>query len=187
LNPTLDQISQRLQKLEQGVGGMQHKAELSDRQKVYAALNENVDNWREINVSEEFKAWLTEADPYVGEQRGALLNEAFTKNDATRVVNFFKGYLKEQTAVQPGDQTPKQRATPEKAAQVDLETLVSPGGASEAAPASAQEGNAGKFFTQAEIAAFYADVQKGRYRGKEQEKDRLEREIVAAANEGRVR
>lgn len=189
LNPTLEQINQRLQALEQGVGGIQRKTELSAREQVYAALNEQVDNWKDVNKSEDFKSWLAEADPYVGQQRGALLNQAFTENDAIRVVNFFKGYLKEQTAVKPGAQTPNQPATPAtpQAAQVDLETLVAPGGATEAAPASAQRDDAGRYFTQAEISAFYADVQKGRYKGKDQEKAAIEQAIIDAANFGRIR
>ena len=192
LAPTLDQISQRLNALEQGVGGMQQKAELTDRQKVYVVLNDEVPNWRDVNTSEEFKAWLSEADPYAGRPRGALLNDAFEQNDAERVAKFFQGYLNEQTTVQPSGQVPNQPATPTadaepQAAQVDLETLVSPGGAQEAAPASAQGDTAGKHFTQAEIAAFYSDVQKGRYKGREAEKDALERQIADAVKYGRIR
>lgn len=191
LNPTLEQLNQRLQNLEQGVGGIQQKATMSDREKVYASLAENVVDWKDVNQSDEFKAWLSEADPYTGAQRGALLNQAFSENDAARVVNFFNGYLKEQTTVQPGVQKPSENATPQvetqQAAQIDLETLVSPGGAQEAAPASAQGDNAGRHFTPAEIAAFYSDVQKGRYRGKEAEKAAFEQSIVDAANTGRIR
>ena len=188
LNPALEQIGQRLQALEQGLGGVQQKAVLSDREKVYAALNESVPSWKELNKSTEFRAWLNEADPYVGAQRGALLTQAFDENATDRVVAFFKGYLNEQTTVQTVDTVPTPAATPvTQAAQVDLETLVSPGGAQEAAPASAHGDNAGRMYTQNEIATFYSDVQKGKYRGKDAEKLAVEQDIIAAATLGRIR
>jgi hypothetical protein len=188
LTPTLDQLNQRLASLEQGVGGMQQKAVLSDRQKVYAALDESVTDWKTVNRSEEFKSWLLEADPYVGQQRGALLSAAFDSNATERVVAFFKGYLNEQTTVETSGSAPEPAATPvPQAAQVDLETLVSPGGAQEAAPASAHRDNAGRVYTNADIASFYSDCQKGKYKGRDSEKLAIEQDIVAAANEGRIR
>lgn len=188
INPALEQINQRLQSLEQGLGGVQQKAVLSDREKVYAALNELVPEWKVLNKSKEFKDWLSEADPYVGAQRGALLGQAFNENATDRVVAFFKGYLNEQTTVQTVETAPTPEATPApQAAQVDLETLVSPGGAQEAAPASAHGDTAGRMYTQTEIAAFYSDVQKGKYKGKDAEKLATEQDIIAAANSGRIR
>ena len=188
INPALEQINQRLQSLEQGLGGVQQKAVLSDREKVYAALNELVPTWKAVNKSTDFRAWLTEADPSVGAQRGALLNQAFDENATDRVVAFFKGYLNEQTTVQTVETVPTPAATPDsQAAQVDLETLVSPGGAQEATPASAHGDTAGRMYTQTEIAAFYSDVQKGKYKGKDAEKLAVEQDIIAAANTGRIR
>lgn len=188
LGPAMEQINQRLQNLEQGLGGVQQKAVLSDREKVYAALNESVPNWKAVNRSSEFKDWLAQADPYVGAQRGALLSSAFEENATDRVVAFFKGYLSEQTTVQTSEPTPSIAATPQKqAAQIDLETLVSPGGAQEATPASAHGDNAGRMYTQNEIAAFYSDIQKGKYKGKDAEKLAIEQDIIAAAQTGRIR
>lgn len=188
IGPAMEQINQRLQNLEQGLGGVQQKAVLSDREKVYAALNDSVPSWKVLNKSPEFRAWLNEADPYVGAQRGALLTQAFDENATERVVAFFKGYLSEQTTVQTDESVPIPAATPvPQAAQVDLETLVSPGGAQEATPASAHSDTAGRMYTQTEIATFYSEVQKGRYKGKDAEKLAIEQDIVAAATQGRIR
>jgi hypothetical protein len=189
LNPVLEPILQRLHTLEQGTKNVEQRQHMSDRDKVYAALNDAAPDWQTINRSSEFKAWLGEVDPYVGALRGDLLNQAFEANDSQRVVAFFRGYLKEQTTVQTDDPAPNaQPATPaQQAAQVDLETLVTPGAATEATTASAQMDDAGGVITQAEIAAFYADVRRGRYKGKDAERAALEQRIVDAANNGRVR
>ena len=189
LNPVLEPILQRLHALEQGTKQVEQRQHMSERDKVYAALADAAPNWQSINRSEEFKAWLGEVDPYVGTRRGDLLNEAFEANDSARVVAFFRGYLNEQTTVQTDAPAPKaQPATPDsQAAQVDLETLVTPGAAKEATTASAQGDNAGRYFSQAEIAEFYADVRRGRYKGKEAEQAAMEQQIVDAANNSRIR
>jgi hypothetical protein len=189
LNPVLEPILQRLHTLEQGTKTVEQRQHMSERDKVYAALNEQVADWQQINRNDEFKAWLGQVDPYVGALRGDLLNQAFEANDSQRVLAFFKGYLKEQTTVQTDDPAPNaQPATPaQQAAQVDLETLVTPGAATEATTASAQMDDAAGIITQAEIAAFYADVRRGRYKGKDAERAALEQRIVDAANNGRVR
>lgn len=194
VEPTLTAILDRLEKLEGGVATVQQSTLKTERDKVYDALNKwGTDrvtppvNWRDINNSNEFKSWLREADPYAGNLRGALLQQAFEANDSARVVAFFAGYLKEQTTVTPDALEPSTPATPvPQAAQIDLETLVQPGGAQEATPASAHGDSAGRYFTQAEIAAFYADVQRGRYKGREPEKAAIEAAISDAANNGRV-
>lgn len=191
LQPMINTIMERLQKLESGVSTVEQTTLKTAQEKVYDALDKwstaNTD-WQVINSSDEFKAWLQEADPFAGAQRGALLLDAFNSNDAERVVAFFTGYLKEQTTVSPVTPEPEVPATPspEPTAQVPLETLVAPGGAPEVAPASAHGDSVGRTFTNAQVAQFYSDVQKGKYRGKETEKDVLEKQIHEAAMHGRV-
>lgn len=195
LQPAMNQIMERLNKLENGVSSVQQTTLKTERSKVYDALNEwgakqtPAVDWSEVNKSQGFRAWLAEADPFAGQQRAALLRDAFDSNDGNRIVAFFAGYLNEQTTVTPAAPEPMAPATlaqQEPTAQVPLETLVTPGGAQEAAPASAHGDSAGQSFTNGQVAQFYADITAGRYKGREAEKDALERAIHDAANNGRI-
>jgi hypothetical protein len=64
-----------------------------------------------------------------------------------------------------------------------METLAAPGAPRAAAP-RAPEGK--RMWRQKEISAFYRDVQKGKFRGKDSEKHRIEQDIVAAGQDGRI-
>lgn len=44
-----------------------------------------------------------------------------------------------------------------------------------------------KVYTRVDVAKFFDDVRKGVYKGREQERDRIERDIFAAQREGRIR
>jgi hypothetical protein len=69
------------------------------------------------------------------------------------------------------------------AAKSELEKQVSPGRSrNTGTPAP----NKGRVWTPQTIAKFYNDVREGRYMGKEQERDRLERDIFVAQREGRI-
>jgi hypothetical protein len=41
-------------------------------------------------------------------------------------------------------------------------------------------------YTANDIKTFFSDVQRGKFKGKEQERDRKERDIFAAQREGRI-
>jgi hypothetical protein len=63
--------------------------------------------------------------------------------------------------------------------------LAAPGRAKTAAPAG---GPAEKpFFTTAQITQFYSAVNRGEYRGREDEQKQIENQIFAAQREGRIR
>jgi hypothetical protein len=62
-------------------------------------------------------------------------------------------------------------------------TLAAPGRAKSAAAAAPAEK---PFFTSAQITRFYADVNSGKYRGREADKAKLEAQIFDAQREGRI-
>lgn len=92
------------------------------------------------------------------------------------MINFFKTWEEGR-----GEVTEAQKN--KKAQPSQLEKQVSPGrGRSGAAHTPSEP----KMYTPQDIKSFFADVQKGKYKGREEERDRIERDIFAAQREGRI-
>lgn len=140
--------------------------------------------WRAINVAPEFMTWLDQVDPFTGQQRMALLRDAFGRGDVVRTAAFFKAYLNEHTAprTSEGGQPIPQ---PGAGQQPTLETFATPGRGSGPAPGGAPADK--RIWTQRDITAFYRDRTRGAYRDREAEAARLEQDIIDAAAEGRIR
>jgi hypothetical protein len=65
-----------------------------------------------------------------------------------------------------------------------LEKQVAPGRSRGAgAPANPSQG---KMYSPTDITKFFNDVRTGKYKGREQERDRIERDIFAAQRENRI-
>jgi hypothetical protein len=152
------------------------------RSRMYSALDSSVPAWQQINAQKEFLDWLALPDVFSGARRMELLKAAFERNDATRVIAFFNGFLSDEAAVAP--QTQPSPAAVEQPQKVPLEKFAAPGGAKTAAPPAPVEK---PIIATADITKFYSDVAAGHYRGREVEKDRLERMIFEAQAEGRIR
>jgi hypothetical protein len=157
----------------------------------YNGLDSAVSNWEQINGSPEFAAWLDQMDPYAGAKRGAMLAAAYQSFDLPRVAAFFTGFTKEHAAVastgqQPASTPPGQ--TPTGTPTVSLASLAAPGtGVGGPANAGAPNEPGQRVYTRNEIAAFYADVQKGAYRSRDAERRAIEKDIFMAGKTGRIR
>ena len=142
--------------------------------------------WREVNVDHQFLAWLNQEDPFYGVPRMQALQDAFARGDAVRCKRFFTTYIAEHTATHTPVPIPAETAPTEQADRPTLETMAAPG-----RPTGSASNNSGapekRFWTRPQIAAFYRDVQKGVYANREAEKLRIEMDIIAAPQEGRVR
>jgi hypothetical protein len=170
------------------------QATLKTRQEAYFDADpELAAHWRQQNTDPEFLAWLRQPDEFAGVPRQQLLGQALQNEDLPRLARFFKAYLAEQTAtptpLSPQLQTPPAAPVPATGAgTVRLEDLAAPAGGN---PASGVGGGAPggekRIYTRAQVSAFYRDVQRGKFVGNDAEKDRIERDIHAAATEGRIR
>lgn len=153
------------------------------RAQLMRSLAAEVPNWAEINTSQPFLDWLALPDTYSGAIRHEMLRSAFGRNDSTRVINFFKGFLAETAATAPAEQEPGTQAPTPK---TPLVNFAAPGRAkSTAAPSSAPAEK--PFFTASFIQKFYSDKALGKYRGREAEAKLLESQIFTAQQEGRIR
>jgi hypothetical protein len=149
---------------------------VSNEQRFWADLQTTVPDWQDINASKEFQSWLLEVDPLTGLARQTYLDDAQRQLDARRVANFFSAW-KGTFGV------PNARTERETQAASELERQVAPGKGR--AGGTKVQGEARTYSTD-DIKKFFSDVQKGKYRGKEAERDRIERDIFAAQREGRI-
>jgi hypothetical protein len=142
-------------------------------ERYYNALDAGEPDWEKINQSQNFLTWLDEVDTFTGARRQALLNQAFTAKDAGRTLAFFKAF--KQTHNGSG-------ATPNKPS-VDTASLVAPETVAGASPTP--NSKRGKIWSQADVEKVYDD----RVRGKitPQRFSELEKEIMAAVSEGRIK
>lgn len=160
---------------------------------MWASLDAQLPEWRTINRSDKFKAWVSLPDIYSGQVRHGLLNQAFQAADVPRVIGFFNGFIRDEaiatgTSEQPvpqpaaGDPPPAPRQ-----AAVPLVNLAAPGRAKPATGGNANAPVEKPVFTRADVAKFYRDVRTGYYTGRVAEKNAREAEIFSAQNDGRIR
>jgi len=148
--------------------------------------------WLSLDTDAGFNSWLQELDPFSGARRLDMLRAAYASGDSLRTGRFFKAYLQEHTDYgQPvpgySPQTPIPNGSYTNgngAGRVDLASFAAPGRASNATPGPGAPER--RIWTNRDIQAFYDGRIRGRYRGREAEADRIERDILAAAAEGRI-
>lgn len=181
----LEQLRTENNTLKQKLGGVSNDMAQSARQELINKLNAEVPNWQAMNTDQTFLDWLKQVDTYAGARRQMLLTQAYEANDAPRVIAFFKGFLTENAAVSPGSASAQQAATPPtRQPKVDMGSLIAPGTPTPSGSASVNEGK--KLWSNREISQFYQDVNRGKYRGRDADKQKIEVDIVAAAAEGRI-
>lgn len=182
--PEVAAIKNKLSELEQQLRGVGQHVNKSACERMHDALNQQLPNWTEINDNEKFLDWLALPDEYSGTIKHELLKSAYAANDAPRVLNFFKGFLASEAAAVPPVTQPDQ-TTPPVEPKVPLENLAAPGRAKTAAPPPAPVEK--PIISSADVRQFYADLAKGVYRGRDDEKNRLEKMIFEANRDGRIR
>lgn len=184
LEPVLKKMQDRLDAQSQTIRNLSGKQSVNDQNSTNAALDKELPEWREINTNDEFLAWLALPDPYSGAIRLDMLTKAYAAGHAPRVLAFFNGFLSEKGAKSPVKATaPDPSAT--RVAKIQLADLAAPGRA-KAAPSAPAEAPA-TVISRQDIAAFYADVAAGKYRGRDAEKDAAEAILFAAQRDGRIR
>jgi len=172
LNTTIQQLQGQVVPRVEQIANQQAQ---SIEQNFWSALSSAVPNWREINDSTEFQAWLLEIDPLTNMTRQTYLDGAQRDMDAGRVAQFFASWTQANGTTQ---------AQPNRSASnSELAKQVAPGkGRSIGIP----QGSEKKTYTPQDITDFFKDVRDGKFKGKEEERDKIERDIFAAQQEGRI-
>lgn len=167
-------FDKRISSLETALKGTAQTVAMTAEELFFSNIAKVVPDWQAVNADEAFLAWLAEVDPVYGQPRQAALDSAQANLDAARAIAVFQAF-KATLAPAP---TPPGKAKPSA-----LDKQVSPSAVASAPPAPP----AGKpTYTQAQVSAFYRDVQRGAYRGQEAEVARIEALINEAIAEGRV-
>lgn len=182
-NPEVAGLREEIAELKRQLGGMGQTLTQTQQGTVLDRLAQEVPEWEKLNNDELFLDWLAQEDRYAGMTRQDMLDRAFKANDAARVIRFFKGYLEENAALQPAQADPA--PAPARKTETTLDDMVAPGKPSGASGQVAQTGNK-RTWTQKQIADFYRKVNAGKYRTRPKEQEEIERDIVAAAGEGRI-
>lgn len=182
---TIDSRFKQVQpKIEQRVGSLEAHASKTREDAFYDALDRNISGWEKVNVHPVFLAWLAELDDMTGQKRSELLRAAYSALDSRRVANIFirfrneKGWVKAET---PAAQRMAADANG-RGASVDVHPSASGSGGP-----PPQRRASKKIVSRGEIAKFYDDVRRGKYRTRPKEKAAFEQEMALAAREGRVR
>lgn len=175
---TLEQAIQQLQgNVVPQVQNLVQRQVATTEQQFWAQLAAAVPNWRTINDDPDFQTWLLQVDPLVGVTRQTILEDAQRNYDAARVANFFHTWASISGQSASGSKQSASRAS-------QLEQQIAPGRGRGGSSATASSGS--KQYTPADIRAFFDAVRQGKYKGREQERDRIERDIFAAQREGRI-
>lgn len=181
-----EEISQEIAQLQQQLGQIQSvvpqvqqvqaQQKKSNEQTFWSTIANEVPNWTDINKNEAFQAWLLEVDPLTGINRQTYLEDAQKNLDANRVVSFFRTWEGEfgMTKDAQVDRTTQQS---------QLQKQVSPG---KSRNNGAKHSGQPKTYTNADIKNFFTDVRKGKYKGRDDERAKIERDIFAAQQEGRI-
>jgi hypothetical protein len=156
-----------------------HQQAMSSEERFWTALSNSVPNWQQINNDSGFQNWLLSIDPLTGISRQTYLEQAQNSLDVNRVVAFFQSYSESS-----GKFLADANAQPNRSAvSSQLEKQVNPGRSKGGSPPATQNA---KTYTAADITDFFNKVRQGVYRGKEDERDRIERDIFAAQRDGRI-
>jgi hypothetical protein len=171
---TVRELQGRIAQLEQQLAGSTAVASKTADEVFYERLEKMVPDWETVNKDEGFLAWLAEIDPMYGTPRQAALTSAGNARDVNRVATVFNTY-KGQVPAQP---KPATRQEPQ----------VSPQSSGNGATHLSPEAQAGTkpVITIQQVEAFYRDVARGMWRGREQEMAQHEAVINAALAENRI-
>ena len=171
----LEKTIQQLQGFVPQVQQVQAQQQASSEQAFWSGLSNEVPNWQDINDNADFQSWLLSIDPLTGISRQTYLEDAQKNLDTRRVASFFAAWEKEFG-------TPETARENRSNSNSQLEKQVAPGRGRSGKPASQESKN----YSPADIQKFFDDVRKGKFKGREEERGRMERDIFSAQREGRI-
>ena len=140
------------------------------------ALSQTVPQWQDVNQNQDFLNWLTQEDPVSGTVRQRILEHHQGNFNAQGVANVFKAWMNE-SGHKANKQSTETAETKPQPRNVQPQTTRAEG------PDAASQGQ----WTRAQIKEHYDSYNKGKWSGREDEWKKIERQMMQAVQEGRVR
>lgn len=165
------QLTAEIAELKGKLGNVTERQVVSDKDRYENALTVAVSDWQALNVDQGFLNWLAEVDPVYGMPRQYALNSAYEALDAARTAAIFNQYKKSVAPAQTNSRP-------------NLNSQVAPT-RSRTSPAPTNPNVDKRFYSQADIDAFYTEWRRGMI--DEAEAVQIEKDIHAATVEGRIR
>jgi hypothetical protein len=167
-----EQLVNKIKELEGQLGNVSERQVMSDKDRFFMGLAQQVPDWEQINEDQGFLAWLQQVDPVYGVPKHTALTHAYESQDVLRVATIFKAY-KDTLA-------PKQTSKPKNQ---ELQRQVAPTRSKNGQdPADAQNQ---QIWTDVLIQQFYDEARRGLISS--DDVVRIENDISAAIAEGRYR
>lgn len=173
VTPELRQLLADQQEIKRSLGNVTALSAQTAQERMWLSLDQAVPNWRDLNVDDNFLAWLDQNDVFSGSSRRVALTSAFNGQDSARVVAIFKAYVGKTPTPTPSRSAPA----------VDRGTLVAPG-QPRGGVMEAPDGSGTRILSEKEIGDFYTRVRKKQVSPEEYTK--VAAEIALAVAEGRV-
>lgn len=169
------QIAQMAQSTVPQVQQLANQVGNTQEQLFWSNLASRVPEWQQINEDQDFQTWLLETDPLTGQSRQAYLEDAQSRYDVDRVAAFFTTW----SGLNGNGSAQQVQSTN----QNELQQQVAP---KKSRSAGAAPTGTKPSYSTADIAAFYDDIRKGKFKGRDDERAKIERDIFAAQAEGRI-
>jgi len=170
---TINQLTDQLRNQEvRTEEGKVETAAANEYNSFIGELTELVPDQAAMNADKAFVKWLSEPNAR-GKIRMDLLRSAERSRDAERVAQFFLDYKSETNKANASKDTIAARTGPSNQATDNTVSDNKPGEARE--------------FKESEVDAFYKDVTKGVYKGRHDERLKLESEIEQAYIQGKIK
>ena len=166
------QLVKEINELKGQLGDVTQRQGVSDQDRFLMGLGQQVPDWETLNVDSGFLGWLQEVDPVYGLPRKVALQTAYENFDVNRVATIFKAY-KQMLPPPPAPNKGKE----------ELQRQVAPTRTRSTTPPTNGENQ--QYFTQGDIEQFYTEWRRGHYT--DEEAASMEKQIHAAAAEGRIR
>jgi hypothetical protein len=177
-NQRIAQLEQVIQQLQSNVlpkvDMVANQQAQNNEQAFWSDLSYIVPEWQDINNNPDFQTWLLSTDPLTGISRQTYLEDAQSNFDSHRVANFFSSWA-------DVNGTPQAQTTASPASQ--LEKQVSPGKGKNTGTFA---GTNDQTYTPDDIKVFFEQVRLGHYKGNDSERAKIERDIFAAQQDGRI-
>ncbi len=178
-------LKEQLGTVNQTVGSVREHQQTEAEQKFWSDINSAVPQWERIHEDPAFQEWLRESDPFAGRTRDEALREAASNLESQRAIAILNAFVEGTEAgakhKNPGsDQDSGQSRSKKKPEPRN----VQPSKSRAETPPDSSEGK--KTWTPQDIKDFYDKVRAGKFKGREEEKNKIENDIFQAQKEGRI-